>query len=117
DPVLLGAEFELEFDRPDAIVKRMRKSWIHRKAAQPLSYESAIRLFKDPVGFHAANLIEQAGLARTRVGGAEVSERDASFILAHPGASAHDVLRLIDLIRSRIQERFNIQLELQISIW
>ena len=64
-----------------------------------------------------AALIEQAGLAKTRVGGAEVSDRDANYIVVHPGASARDVLRLIDLMRSRVQERFNVELERDITIW
>ncbi len=117
DPVLLGAEFELEPDQPDAIVKRMRRAWIQRKAAQPPSFQAALRLFKDPPGFRAGSLIEQAGLARTRVGGVEISERDANFIVANAGASARDVLRLIDLVRSRVQEYFGMALELQITIW
>jgi UDP-N-acetylmuramate dehydrogenase len=117
DPVLLRAEFELEADHPDAILKHMRKAWIQRKATQPLSFQAAGRIFKNPRGFNAAALIEQAGLAKTRVGGAEVSERDANFIVAHPGAATRDVLRLIDLVRSRVQERFGVDLELEIGMW
>jgi UDP-N-acetylmuramate dehydrogenase len=117
DPVLVGAAFELDADHPDAILKHMRKAWIQRKASQPLSFEAAARIFKNPRGLSAGALIEQAGLAKTRVGGAEVSERDANFIVAHPGASARDVVRLIDLIRSRVQERFSVELELEIALW
>jgi UDP-N-acetylmuramate dehydrogenase len=117
DPVLLTADFELEPDQTDAIVKRMLKAWIQRKAAQPLSFQAAGRIFKNPRGLNAAGLIVQAGLARTRVGGAEISERDANFIVAHPGASACDVLRLIDLVRSRVHERFGVELELEIAVW
>jgi UDP-N-acetylmuramate dehydrogenase len=117
DPVLLAAEFELDADAADAIVRRMRKAWIQRKAGQPLSFQAASRVFKDPRGLSAAALVEQAGLAGTRVGGAEVSERDASFLIAHPGATGRDVLRLIELVRSRVQERFHVELELEISIW
>jgi UDP-N-acetylmuramate dehydrogenase len=117
DPVLLAAEFELETESIEAIVKRMRKAWIERRAAQPLSYQAALRVFKDQRGTQAATLIEQAGLAKTRVGGAELSERDPNSVVAHPGASARDVLRLMDLVKSRVRERFNIDLELQITIW
>ena len=117
DPVLLTAEFELEPDNPDAIVKRMRRAWILRNAGQPLTYQAAGRIFKNPRGLSAAALIEQAGLAKTRVGGAEVSERDASFIVVQPGATTRDVLRLIDLVRSRVQERFGVELELEIAVW
>jgi UDP-N-acetylmuramate dehydrogenase len=117
DPVVLGAEFRLEPDDPDAIVKRMRRAWIHRKATQPASFQPACRVFKNPRTFTAAALVEQAGLIRTRVGGAEVSERDANCVVLHPGATARDVLRLIDLMRSRVQERFNVELELEVTVW
>ena len=117
DPVLISAEFELETDQTDAIVKRLRKAWIHRKANQPLSFQAAARIFKNPRGLSAATLIAQAGLAGSRVGGAEVSERDANFIVAQPGTSSRDVLRLIDLMRSRVRERSGMELELEIALW
>jgi UDP-N-acetylmuramate dehydrogenase len=117
DPVLLAVEFALEIDSPDAIVKRMRKAWITRKAAQPFSFQSAGRIFKNPRGLSAAALIEQAGLARTRVGGAEVSDRDPNYIVVHPGAKSADVLRLMDLVHSRVLERFGVELEREITVW
>lgn len=117
DPVLLTASFQLETDNADAIVKRMRKAWIARKASQPLSFQAAARIFANPRGLSAAALIEQAGLARTRVGGVEVSDRDANYFIVHPGASTRDVLRLIDLVRSRVHERFNVSLEQEITVW
>lgn len=117
EPVLLTAEFELETDSPDAIVKRMRKTWITRKAAQPLSFEAHGRMFKNPRGLNAVTLIEQAGLVKTRVGGAEVSDRNANSIVVQPGATARDVLRLLDLVRSRVKERFGVELEPQVTIW
>jgi UDP-N-acetylmuramate dehydrogenase len=117
DPVLLSAEFELETDSADAIVKRMRKAWIQRKAGQPLSFQSTGRVFKNPRGLNAASLIEQAGLAKTRVGGAEVSDRNANFIVADANATARDVLRLIDMVRGRVKERFAVDLELEIAVW
>jgi UDP-N-acetylmuramate dehydrogenase len=117
DPVFVAATFELEQDQPGDIVKRMRKAWIQRKASQPFTFQAAGRIFKNPRGLSAAALIEQAELPGSRVGGAEVSERDANFIIAQPGTTARDVLRLIDLIRTRVQERFHVDLELDISVW
>src|SRR5260370_19000573 len=76
DPVLLTAEFALDPDTPDAIVKRMRKAWILRKASVPLSFQAAGRIFKNPRGLSAAALIDQAGLPRTPAGGAQGGERD-----------------------------------------
>ena len=117
DAVYLAVEFELEADQADAISKRMRKSWIQRKAAQPFSFEAAARIFKDPAGLSAAALLDQASLVGTKVGGAQVSDRDANYIVAEPGTSARDFLRLIDLMRSRVQERFHLDLVLDISVW
>jgi len=117
EPVLLAAEFELETDDADAIVKRMRKTWIQRKASQPFSFQAAGRIFKNPRGLSAASLIEQAGLAKTRVGGAEVSDRNANFIIAHAGATPRDVLRLIDLVKARVREKFTVDLELEMAVW
>jgi UDP-N-acetylmuramate dehydrogenase len=62
-------------------------------------------------------LVEQAGLKGTRVGGAEVSQRHANFIVAGEGAASQDVLRLIDLIRSRVAERLGVELETELEIW
>src|SRR5207302_11355925 len=84
DPVTLAADLELDADAPDAIVKRMRKAWIQRKGSQPFSFQAAARSFRDPRGLSADGLIEQAKLTGQRVGGAEVSERHANYIVAHP---------------------------------
>jgi UDP-N-acetylmuramate dehydrogenase len=117
DPVLLSAEFELETDRAEAIVKRLRKAWIEYKATQPYSFQTSARIFKNPPGLNAAGLIDQTGLVGTKVGAAQVSDRHANYIVVEPGATARDVLRLIDLVRSRVQDRFHIELELAISVW
>ena len=117
DPLLLSADFELDTDRAEAIVKRLRKSWIQFKATQPFSYQAATRIFKNPPGLNAGVLIEQTGLIGAKVGAAVVSERNPNYIVAEPGATARDVLRLIDLIRTRVQDRFHVELELALSVW
>jgi UDP-N-acetylmuramate dehydrogenase len=117
DPVFLAAEFELEPDSTDAIVKHMRKAFINRKRSQPFSFQASCRVFKDPRGLSAQALIVQAGLASAKVGGAEISDRDANYIVANPGAAARDVLRLIDMVRTGVREQFNAELELELGIW
>jgi len=117
DPVILAAEFELEPDLGEDIVKRMRKAWIHRMAKQPYSYEAAARIFKNPRGGQAAALIEAAGLSRTKVGGAEVSERNANYVIAGNNCTARDVLRLIDLLRTKIREHGGGTLEQDLVVW
>jgi UDP-N-acetylmuramate dehydrogenase len=117
EPVLIAAEFELEPDAPPTVRKRLLKAWIQHKANQPFSYQAAARIFRNPPGLSAIALIEQAGLAGTRVGGAQVNDRNANFVVVDSGAPARDVLKLIELIQDRVQERFRIDLELVLSIW
>lgn len=117
DLVILDATFELTPEDPDEITRRMRKIWITKKANQPLSHQSAGCVFKNPRGQSAGQLIDRAGLKGTRVGGAEVSDRHANFIVTHDGAKAEDVIRLIDLARSRVLERLGVELELEVQIW
>lgn len=117
DPILLAAEFELDPDRPDSILKRLRKAWIQFKATQPYSYQAATRIFKNPPGLSAAALIEQTGLVGTKVGAASISDRNANYVVAENGAAARDVLRLIELVRTRVQDRFHVELELAVSVW
>jgi UDP-N-acetylmuramate dehydrogenase len=115
--VILNAEFQLEEDDPEQLTKRMQKQWIVKKAAQPLSHQHAASVFKNPRGMSAGMLIDQAGLKGTRVGDVEVSQRHANFIVAGDNATSQDVLRLIDMIRSRVAERLGVELETELEIW
>jgi UDP-N-acetylmuramate dehydrogenase len=115
--VILRAQFQLEPDNPEELTKRMQKQWIVKKASQPLGHQSAGCIFKNPRGMSAGMLIEQAGLKGTRVGGAEVSDRHANFIIAEPGATSQDVLKLIELVRGRVKDRLGIDLEPEIEVW
>jgi UDP-N-acetylmuramate dehydrogenase len=118
EPVILSAEFELEGSDPEAVVRRMRRIWIVKKENQPYGHQSSGCMFKNPTSdVPAGTLIDQAGLKGTRVGGAEVSDRHANFIVAQPGATATDVLHLIDQIRQRVWQQFGYELELQIQVW
>lgn len=117
DLIILEGEFELRPDDPEAIAQMLKQNWIAKKNVQPLSSQSAGCVFKNPRGQRAGQLIEQAGLKGTRVGGAEISERHANFIVTHPGAKSSDVVRLIDLIRSKISEQFGVHLEPEIKLW
>ena len=118
EPVILSAEFELEPEDPEAVVRRMRRVWIAKKETQPYGHESSGCVFKS-IGpdLTAGTLIEQAGLKGARQGGAEVSDRHANYIVADPGTTASDVLKLIDQIRQRVWQQFGYELELQIQVW
>jgi UDP-N-acetylmuramate dehydrogenase len=118
DPVILSAEFELVSEPAENVVRRMRRIWIIKKENQPYGHQSSGCIFKNPVpDISAGLLIEQAGLKGFRVGGAEVCDRHANYIIAQPGATSSDVLSLIDEIRERISTDFNYELELQIDVW
>ena len=117
DPVVLSVEFELMKDQPQAIVKRLRRAWINRKAAEPYSCHAAVRMFRNPRGYQAAELIEKAGLPKTRVGSAEISERNGNYIIAHPGTTARDVLQLLDQVQNRVRETSGVQLERELTVW
>jgi UDP-N-acetylmuramate dehydrogenase len=118
DPVILTAEFELRREVPESVVRRMRKIWIMKKENQPYGHQSSGCIFRNPSpDVSAGALIDQAGLKGTTHGAAEISDRHANFIVAHPGAKASDVLYLIDQIQQRVWQQFGYELELQLQIW
>jgi UDP-N-acetylmuramate dehydrogenase len=115
--VILGADFQLEREDPAELAKRMQKQWIVKKAEQPLVDQRTGCIFKSPRGLNAASLIDEAALGGARVGEAAVSDRNANFIVADKGATSRDVRRLIDQIRTRVNDHLGVQLELQIELW
>jgi UDP-N-acetylmuramate dehydrogenase len=117
DAVLLSAEFALHADKAEAIIKRMRKAWIQRRADQPYPFESSARVFLNPRGHSARELLDKAGLPRTKVGAAEVSERNANYIIARPGATARDVVKLMDLMKSKVRDATGTDLEPELMVW
>lgn len=116
-PVILGAEFQLHVDQPGDIVKRLRKNWIYMKAQQPLSFERAARLFRDPPGRTANQLITQAGAQLNKVGGAVLSDRDANFVVVSDPVTSRDVLRLMELVQAQVSERLGEALQPSLIVW
>lgn len=114
---ILSAEFRLEQDDPEKITKHMQKQWIVKRASQPLSDQRTGQVFKNPRGMSAGMLIEQAGLKGASVGGAAVSTDHGNFFVTARDATAADVLKLIDLVRSRVAERLGVELETSIEVW
>jgi len=117
EPVILWVEFELEPSASNALLKRLRRAWVLRKANEPLTLQSAVRLFRDPPGQSAAKLIERAGLSKYRVGGAEVSERNANYAVAHPGTTSADLLKLLQAVRTNVQQYCHVDLERELNVW
>lgn len=115
--VVVEAQFDLTADDTAEITKRLRKTWILKKASQPLSEQSAGCIFKNPRGYNAGQLIDKAGLKGTKVGDCEVSERHANFIVTYENATSSDMLKLIDLVQSKVRSVHGVDLELEIKIW
>lgn len=115
--VVTGATFRLRQTGPDEVRARFREIWRAKRRSQPLGGRSAGCVFANPPGDSAGRLIDLAGLKGIRCGGARVSPVHANFIVAERGATAADVLRLIDRIRQTVHGRFGIELELEIDIW
>ncbi|MFZ5827059.1 MAG: UDP-N-acetylmuramate dehydrogenase [Bacillota bacterium] len=88
-----------------------------RRATQPLQLPNAGSIFMNPPGEYAGRLIEQAGLKGLTVGGAQVSEKHANFIVNLGNASTKDVLILMDRVRKTVEERFGVRLEAEVKIW
>jgi len=115
--VVLEAQFELEEEDPVEVTKRMQKLWIVKKANLPMAHENTGCIFKNPRGMSAGMLIDQCGLKGEQVGAVEVSQRHANFFVAKPGATAKEVLQLIDVVRNHVAERMGVELETEIEIW
>ena len=115
--IILSAEFRLTEDDPHRILNQVKQIWIYKKNTQPLSQRNAGCVFKNPRGLSAGALIDRAGLKGRRVGGAYVSTKHANFILADPGATASDVLKLINIIREEVYKKSEVYLELEIEVW
>jgi UDP-N-acetylmuramate dehydrogenase len=114
---ILHAEFTLEPGDPQQIARRMQTLWIVKRAEQPAGPEAAACIFKNPRGGSAVELIEQAGLKGTRVGGVEVSSKNANFFIVQREARSDDVLRLMEQVERQVAERLGVQLERQIDVW
>lgn len=115
--VILSAKFQFEIEDSATLTKQMQKLWIVQRASHPTSDENATYIFKDHGGDSAAALIERAGLKGTRVGKVEISDQDANFFVALPGATSDDVVQLMELVRTQVAERLEVELENAIQIW
>src|SRR6266550_4589281 len=114
---ILSAKLELEEDGPERIMRKTKEIWMYKRNTQPLNTKNSGCIFKNPRGLSAGALIDQAGLKGMSVGGAEVSDKHANFIIAHPGAKADDVLKLIKIIREKVEEKEGVELESEVQIW
>ena len=114
--VLVGARLRLH-RRPYAEIQKDIKQRLKiKKQTQPLALASAGAVWKNPPGEQATKLIERVGLRGKRLNGAEISAKHANFIVNRGGASAADILSLMELTRERVHAQLNITLEPEIRV-
>lgn len=109
--LITGVTLQLHPGDPEEIRERMRELMSRRRAKQPLDYPSAGSTFKRPPGHFAGGLIEQCGLKGKIVGGAQVSEKHAGFLINTGGATCRDILALIRLVRETVARETGVVLE------
>ena len=112
--VVLGAVVRLTPDDPAAIRARMDDLMARRKASQPLEWPSAGSTFKRPEGYFAGTLIDQTGLKGLTVGGAQVSEKHAGFVINTGNATCADVQELIRRVQEAVYRAHGVRLEPEI---
>lgn len=112
--VILSATFELIVGDQAEIAAKMDDLMSRRRDKQPLEYPSAGSVFKRGNGFITAQAIDEAGLKGRTVGGAQVSEKHAGFIVNRGGATARDVLELIGIIKAEIKAKFGYDIECEV---
>lgn len=111
----LGATFRFEPDVTPSM-ENMKTMLDRRKETQPLGLPSCGSVFRNPEGDHSARLIEAAGLKGYRIGGAEVSEKHANFIINVDNASATDIEELIEHVRQTVIEQHGVTLVHEVRI-
>ena len=114
DDIILSAEFTLTPGNHEEIAAKAAKNMESRRSKQPLEFPNAGSIFKRPEGAFPGALIEEAGLKGLRIGGAEVSEKHANFIVNRGNATASDILRLVETVQKEVYRRSGILLETEI---
>ena len=112
--IILAVMMELVPGKNADIIAEMNKNVRARKEKQPLEFPSAGSVFKRPLGHYAGEMIEKSGLKGFRIGGAEVSEKHAGFIINRGTATSKDVLDLIEHIKKTVYENYEVELECEV---
>lgn len=114
--IIVSASFALKDADYDKIKSRMDELIERRRLKQPLEYPSAGSTFKRPEGTYAGLVIENSGLKGYSVGGAQVSEKHANFVINKNGATAADIIKLISDVKRTVKEKTGYDLECEIKL-
>ena len=114
--IILSAKFKLDYKNKEEMLNTIKENIIKRNTSQPLNYPNAGSVFRNPIGYSAGKLIEDAGLKNYHINGAYVSDKHANFIINKDNASSEDIIKLIEYIQKEISEKYNIKLKLEQEI-
>lgn len=114
--IILEAVIELRLENKQKIKEKMDINSIQRKEKQPINFASAGSTFKRNDNFIVAKLIDQCNLKGYNVGDAYVSEKHAGFIVNKKNAKAKDILELIKIVKQKVKEKFDVDIELEIEV-
>ena len=116
DLIVLDVTMKLAAGDQKIIDDRMSELAVARRTKQPLEYPSAGSTFKRPEGYFAGKLIMDAGLRGYRVGDAQVSEKHCCFVVNRGNATADDVIKLIDDVKAKVSEEYDVVLEPEVRM-
>ena len=116
DYIIIEAELKLQKGNKKEIQEKMQEYAKYRKEKQPLEYPSAGSTFKRGEDFITAQLIDECGLKGYQIGGAQISEKHAGFIINKGNATAEDVLKLIQYTKEQVYKKFNKVIETEIEV-
>ena len=116
DYVIIETELELQKGNKEEISEKMQEYANFRKEKQPLEYPSAGSTFKRGEDFITAKLIDECGLKGYQIGGAQISEKHAGFIINKDNATAEDVMKLIEYTKEQIYNKFGKKIETEVEI-
>lgn len=114
--IAISAVIELEFGDIELIKLKMDDLAFQRRSKQPLEYPSAGSTFKRPEGYFAGKLIQDSDLKGKMVGGAQVSEKHSGFVINKDGASAEDIIKLIEHVKDTVYSVHGVRLEEEVKI-
>ncbi|WP_207708966.1 UDP-N-acetylmuramate dehydrogenase [Heliomicrobium undosum] len=115
--IVVRVGMELRWGDQEALERWMEEKLTLRRKSQPLDFPNAGSVFLNPPGsLSAGRLIDEAGMKGFAIGGAQVSERHANFIVNRGGATAADVLALIDTVRARVLATCGIELKSEVRV-
>lgn len=115
--LVLEATFQLQPGAdPAEITAATHQDFEQRRLTQPYNYPSCGSVFRNPLPYHAAWLVEQTGLKGYQVGGAQVSNLHANFIINYDNATASDILQVMRHVQQQVKERWSVHLEPEVKM-